>query len=50
VGGYLEISVNDILPDCEACDLLDQLTSGPTSMLIQENIHDTCTPAPDNCP
>ena len=50
VGGELLILGNNALPDCEACDLLDQLTSGPTVMHVQENLDDTCTPVPDNCP
>ena len=41
---------NDILPDCEVCDLLDQLTSGPTSISVHNNMDDTCTPVPSNCP
>ncbi len=41
---------NIVLPDCEACDLLDQLTSGPNSIDVYDNLDDSCTPVPDNCP
>ncbi len=50
VGGYLEISVNDILPDCEVCDLLDQLTDEPFYVTVNDNLDDSCTPVPANCP
>ena len=42
---------NDILPDCEACDLLDQLqfSPGPGMMIVFDNLDDSCTPVPDNC-
>ena len=49
VGWYLEIISNNALPDCEVCDLLDQLTYGPTSTSVN-NLVDTCSPVPDNCP
>jgi hypothetical protein len=41
---------NDVLPDCEVCDLLDQLTSAPTSIDVHDNLADTCTPVPTGCP
>jgi hypothetical protein len=44
------ITGNSTLPDCEACDLLDQVTSGPISPSVNNNLDDTCTPVPDNCP
>jgi hypothetical protein len=44
------ITDNAFLPDCEACDLLDQLASVPTSIDVQDNLDDTCTPVPANCP
>ena len=50
VGECLEIYYNFALSDCEACELLDQLTSGPTSIDVYDNLNDTCTPVPGNCP
>jgi hypothetical protein len=50
VGGPLLIDNNPALPDCEVCDLDDQLTSGPTSFDVFDNLDDSCTPVPDNCP
>ncbi len=50
VGGDLAITGNATLPDCEVCGLLGQLTSGPTSMDVHDNLADTCTPVPANCP
>ena len=50
VGNNLTIFDNYALPDCEACDLLDQLTSGPTLIDVHENLDDSCTPVPANCP
>ena len=41
---------NTALPDCEVCELLDQLTGGSTSLSVFENLDDTCTPVPGNCP
>ena len=42
-------TVSGSLPDCEVCDLLDQITSGPTSTYVLGNLDDTCTPVPANC-
>ncbi len=50
VGGYLDVLENSTLPDCEVCELLDQLTSGPTSIYVGGNINDSCTPVPASCP
>jgi hypothetical protein len=50
VGENLSIYYNYVLPNCEACDLLDQLTSAPTSINVHDNLDDTCTPVPANCP
>ena len=50
VGRDLNIFDNAALPDCEVCDLLDQLTSGPTSIDVHDNLDDSCTPVPANCP
>jgi hypothetical protein len=41
---------NDILPDCEVCDLLEQLDSAPDPIDVSDNLDDACTPVPDNCP
>ncbi len=46
----LFINGNDVLPDCEVCDLLDQLTATPSQIGVQDNLDDTCTPVPTNCP
>jgi hypothetical protein len=46
----MQIQFNAVLPDCEVCDLLDQLTDGPPSTNVMENLDDSCTPVPDNCP
>ncbi len=48
--GTLYINDNTVLPDCEACDLLDQLISGPASIDVYDNLDDTCTPVPGSCP
>jgi hypothetical protein len=50
VASGLSIVWNIALPDCECCDLLDQLTSGPTTINVHDNLDDSCTPVPDNCP
>ena len=50
VAGDLLVYFNTALPDCEACDLLDQLTVEPTSIEVHDNLGDSCTPVPDNCP
>ncbi len=50
VGGALYIDFNVLLPDCEVCDLLDQLTSVPTGIDVHDNLDDSCTPVPANCP
>ena len=50
VGDNFLIHFNDILPDCEACDLLDQLTTPPISIEVHTNLDDTCTPVPAGCP
>jgi len=44
------ILYNNILPDCEACELLDQITSGPNTISVHDNLTDTCTPVPAGCP
>ena len=49
VGWILHIEKNYALPDCETCDLLDQLTTGPSSIDVHNNLTDTCTPVPANC-
>ena len=50
VGDAFEFYLNDILPDCEVCELLDQITSGPLSIDVHDNLDDTCTPVPAGCP
>ena len=47
---FFVIHDNDILPDCEACELLDQLVSEPTVIDVHDNLDDSCTPVPGNCP
>ena len=46
----LTIRGNDNLRDCEVCDLLDQFTSAPDVVVVSDNLDDTCTPVPANCP
>ncbi len=50
VGEYLGIHGNIPLPDCEVCDLLDQLTNVPTEIEVHDNLDDACTPVPAGCP
>jgi len=50
VDSELEIFNNIDLPDCEVCNLLDQLTSGPTDIDVYDNLDDACTPVPWSCP
>ena len=47
---YSRVCDNAVLPDCEVCELMDQLTSGTELLEIYGNLDDTCTPVPDNCP
>lgn len=47
----LSFSENPSLPDCEVCELLDQLIEGQDhSIVVHDNLEDACTPVPDNCP
>ena len=46
----IRIQCNIILPDCEACDLLDQIASVPAETYVSSNLNDTCTPVPAGCP
>ncbi len=50
VAGDLTIFNNDLLPDCEACDLLDQFASAPITIYVHDNLDDSCTPVPAGCP
>ena len=52
VGDNLWIDQNSVLPDCEVCDLLDRLTTGPSpsEMCVVDNLDDSCTPVPASCP
>ncbi len=49
-GFWFMIDSNSTLPDCEVCDLLDQLTKFPDDIDVHDNLDDTCTPVPANCP
>ena len=49
-GDDFRVNDNTVLPGCEVCDLLDQLTSGPASIDVHDNFDDECTPVPTNCP
>jgi hypothetical protein len=46
----LLVHENSTLPNCEVCELLDQLLTGPVLLHVYDNLFDTCTPVPDNCP
>ena len=50
MNGILWIYSNDVLPDCEVCDLLDQLTTTPAPIDVHDNLDDSCTPVPVGCP
>jgi hypothetical protein len=50
VSVHVEVFDNDVLPGCEVCDLLDQLASDPGWTDVHDNLSDTCTPVPSNCP
>ena len=50
IGGSLSFQYNEALYDCEACELLAQLTSGPAATNVHSNLDDSCTPVPENCP
>jgi len=45
----LRVSEMDTLPDCEVCDLLEQLTFVPDEIHVWNNLDDACTPVPDDC-
>ena len=50
VRSHLNIYDNNVLPDCDVCDLLDQLTLAPDTIDVWDNLEDTCAPVPANCP
>ena len=50
VAANVEVTDNIALPDCEVCDFLDQLSSVPDVIDVHDNVSDSCTPVPDNCP
>jgi hypothetical protein len=50
LSGVLEVFYNASLPDCEVCDLLDQLSGAPIGLYVQNNLDDSCTPVPEGCP
>jgi hypothetical protein len=43
VGGDLDVSSNTALPQCEVCDLLDQLVEFSGNFSSRDNLPDTCT-------
>ena len=49
IAHYLRIYANVALPDCEICELAEQLDDGPAGFQVQGNFADECTPVPDNC-
>ena len=49
VGEEFWVYENWMLPDCDVCSVLDQLTTGPTTIDVHDNLDDSCTPVPDNC-
>jgi hypothetical protein len=50
VDNLFHVIHNPSLPDCEVCSVLDQLTSTPSDINVHDNLADSCTPAPDECP
>ena len=51
IGAGFGVAMNPMLPDCEVCELLDQIWYGPPSPLgVHSNLDDGCTPVPGNCP
>jgi hypothetical protein len=50
VEDIVRIGNNPLLPECEVCDLLDKLAAEPDVTQVYDNLSDTCTPVPDNCP
>lgn len=50
LGEGLWIKDNKDLPECEACELLDQLSNEPYPLEVAYNQLDDCTPVPKNCP
>jgi len=50
VVGTLGIYSNASLPNCGVCAFLSQLTSAPATIDVQDNLADSCTPVPTNCP
>lgn len=50
VGWSLGVRYNAALPDCEVCELIDQLSSLPDPTDVYDNLDDSCTPVPTNCP
>jgi hypothetical protein len=49
IDGDLWIFNNPVLPDCEACDLLDQLGETPEILKVHNNLDDACAPVPEGC-
>ena len=51
LAGYLkDREVLRVEPNFFTCDLLDQLTTVPTDINVDDNLDDTCTPVPAGCP
>jgi hypothetical protein len=51
VGEEFWVYENGMLPDCDVCSVLDQLTSVHYSWIdVHDNLDDTCTPVPGSCP
>jgi len=46
----LHVSLNPSLADCAVCDLLSRLTATPVTIDVQDNLDDSCSPVPANCP
>lgn len=49
-GGAVKANSNPSLPDCEVCELLDQIASDPSDIYVSGNLWDGCTPVPYDCP
>jgi hypothetical protein len=50
VDSYFQVRECPAVPDCEACEIIDQLTTEPSSIQVYDNLDDDCTPVPNNCP
>ena len=50
VGWEFEVNNNDLLPDCDVCAILDHTVTATGGIAVHDNLDDTCTPVPANCP